>query len=132
MVKIIDKNAVVRKTGFLYYIDNNGNLCQEEIKKMIMPDKKSLKNPCVECEELEAEYIYFDKKYCRECLENYYIENQMYENYSLDIFLMTDCKKFLSSENQENNSHKSIDKDNLKREFSSSCDTSSEQDEVKE
>jgi hypothetical protein len=39
MGKIIVKNAVERKPGFLYYIDGEGNLCEAEMKK-----NKSLEN----------------------------------------------------------------------------------------
>ena len=31
MEKIIVKNAVERKKGFLYYIDGEGNLCEAEM-----------------------------------------------------------------------------------------------------
>jgi len=31
--KIILKNAVVRKPGFLYYIDGEGNICEAAMKK---------------------------------------------------------------------------------------------------
>ena len=31
MGKIIVKNAVERKKGFLYYIDGEGNLCESEM-----------------------------------------------------------------------------------------------------
>jgi len=32
MGKIIVKNAVVRKPGFLYYIDAQGNLCEAKMQ----------------------------------------------------------------------------------------------------
>lgn len=31
MGKIILKNAVVRKPGFLYYVDGHGNICEAEM-----------------------------------------------------------------------------------------------------
>ena len=98
MAKIIVKNAVKRKSRHLYYIDPKGNLVEEalpsaeEWKKA----KEDVDTLCVQCEESKAEYVYFDNKYCEECLEEYYVENRMYENYSFDIFLTTDCKKFAS------------------------------------
>ena len=33
MGKIVVKNAVERKPGFLYYIDGEGNLCQADMKR---------------------------------------------------------------------------------------------------
>ncbi len=33
MGKIIVKNAVERKPGFLYYIDGQGNLCEAEMHR---------------------------------------------------------------------------------------------------
>ena len=33
MWKIIVKNAVVRKPGYLYYIDGEGNLCESEMSR---------------------------------------------------------------------------------------------------
>jgi len=33
MGKIIVKNAVERKKGFLYYIDKDGNLCEAQMAK---------------------------------------------------------------------------------------------------
>jgi len=32
MGKIIVKNAVERKKGFLYYVDGEGNVCETEMK----------------------------------------------------------------------------------------------------
>ena len=32
MGKILIKNAIVRKKGFLYYIDGEGNICCAEMK----------------------------------------------------------------------------------------------------
>ena len=45
MGKIIVKNAVVRKPGFLYYINGNGDLCEAKMshkgrKKKIVKVKK--------------------------------------------------------------------------------------------
>ena len=44
MGKIILKNAVVRKPGFLYYIDGQGNICEAKMshgkKKKQKPKKK--------------------------------------------------------------------------------------------
>tara|TARA_Y100000310_G_scaffold328276_1_gene396159 strand:+ start:369 stop:524 length:156 start_codon:yes stop_codon:yes gene_type:complete len=33
MGKIILKNAVERKTGFLYYIDGSGNVCEAKMSR---------------------------------------------------------------------------------------------------
>ncbi len=33
MGKIIVKNAIERKPGFLYYIDGNGNLCEAKMSR---------------------------------------------------------------------------------------------------
>ncbi|HEY0088231.1 MAG TPA: hypothetical protein VGB37_05270 [Candidatus Lokiarchaeia archaeon] len=33
MGKVIVKNAVERKKGFLYYIDAEGNICEAEMKR---------------------------------------------------------------------------------------------------
>ena len=102
MSKIIVKNAVKRKYGYLYYIDQKGNLCQDTLSRIIKEEgKESLKNPCVQCEEVEAEYIYIDNKYCEECLENYYVGNRMYENYSFNDFLMMDCKEITLDDKQQ-------------------------------
>ena len=47
MGKIILKNAVERKTGFLYYIDGSGNVCEAKMsrggRKMKAVKKKSVK-----------------------------------------------------------------------------------------
>ncbi len=45
MVKIVVKNAVKRKPGFLYYVDGQGNVCEAEMsrgkkKKKDKEDKK--------------------------------------------------------------------------------------------
>lgn len=32
MGKIILRNAIVRKSGYLYYIDKEGNVCEAEMK----------------------------------------------------------------------------------------------------
>lgn len=31
--KIVVPNAIVRKSGYLYYIDGNGNLCEAQMKR---------------------------------------------------------------------------------------------------
>ena len=33
MSKIIAKNIVVRKPGFLYYVDGQGNVCEEKMSR---------------------------------------------------------------------------------------------------
>lgn len=33
MGKIIIKNAVKRKVGYLYYVDGNGNVCEAELAR---------------------------------------------------------------------------------------------------
>ena len=40
MGKIIVENAVVRKPGFLYYVDGEGNVCEAEMKRKGRPKKK--------------------------------------------------------------------------------------------
>lgn len=42
MGKIILKNAIVRKTGYLYYLDGQGNVCEA---KMVRGGKKKKKKP---------------------------------------------------------------------------------------
>ena len=41
MGEIIVKDAVIRKKGFLYYIDREGNLCEAEMKNVIKEEKES-------------------------------------------------------------------------------------------
>lgn len=49
MGKIVVKNAVDRKPGYLYYVDSNGNVCQAEMsrkgrkKKTVKKAKKPVK-----------------------------------------------------------------------------------------
>ena len=43
MGKIIIKNAVVRKPGYLYYIDGKGNICEAKMAKGRKKAKKSKK-----------------------------------------------------------------------------------------
>jgi len=47
MGKIIVKNAVERKAGYLYYVDGKGNVCETEMrrggKKKKTADKKKQK-----------------------------------------------------------------------------------------
>lgn len=40
MGKIIIKNAVERKPGYLYYIDGEGNICEAEMSRRKKKDKK--------------------------------------------------------------------------------------------
>jgi hypothetical protein len=40
MGKIIVKNAVERRTGYLYYIDGSGNLCEAEMSHKGKQKKK--------------------------------------------------------------------------------------------
>ena len=40
MGEIIIKNAVVRKKGFLYYIDGQGNICEAEMNRKGKENKK--------------------------------------------------------------------------------------------
>lgn len=90
-MKIVVKNAVKRKKDCLYYIDTDGNLIEH--KRGSSWEVESPKRPCKECSDSEAEYEYYGEEYCEECLEKYYVDNRMYENYSFDCFLTTDCKK---------------------------------------
>jgi len=41
MGKIVVKNAVERKKGYLYYIDSKGNLCEAKMAKGGKKKKKS-------------------------------------------------------------------------------------------
>lgn len=41
--KIIIKNAVIRKPGFLYYIDGAGNICEAKMARSKSKTSKSLK-----------------------------------------------------------------------------------------
>lgn len=41
MGKIIVKNVVDRKPGFLYYVDANGNLCEAKMSRKGRKKKKS-------------------------------------------------------------------------------------------
>jgi len=43
MGKIILKNAIVRKPGYLYYIDGQGNVCEAEMARGGKKKKKKLK-----------------------------------------------------------------------------------------
>lgn len=40
MGKIVVKNAVERKPGFLYYVDGEGNVCEAEMKRGRKKKKK--------------------------------------------------------------------------------------------
>ena len=40
-MKILIKNAVKRKKGYIYYIDQNGNLCEEKYTKVVFGDNPS-------------------------------------------------------------------------------------------
>jgi hypothetical protein len=33
MGRILIRNAIIRRPGYLYYIDGQGNLCEAELKK---------------------------------------------------------------------------------------------------
>jgi hypothetical protein len=41
--KIIVKNAVVRKPGFLYYVDGNGSVCEAKMARKGKTSKKAAK-----------------------------------------------------------------------------------------
>jgi hypothetical protein len=41
--KIIIENAVVRKSGFMYYIDGEGNICEAESHQTKIKNKKENK-----------------------------------------------------------------------------------------
>ena len=43
MVKIIVKNAVKRKTGWIYFIDFEGNLCGYDFRRRLREDVKRKK-----------------------------------------------------------------------------------------
>ncbi len=43
MGKIIIKNAVERKPGFLYYVDGEGNICEAEMARGEKKKKKAKK-----------------------------------------------------------------------------------------
>lgn len=43
MGKIIVPNAVERKSGYLYYIDGEGNLCESAMKRNKAGAKKKIK-----------------------------------------------------------------------------------------
>ena len=41
---IIVKNAVVRKKGFLYYVDREGNICEAKMHRKSKDDDKEKKD----------------------------------------------------------------------------------------
>ena len=43
MSSIVVKNAVVRKPGFLYYVDGKGNVCEAKMSRGGKKKKKSKK-----------------------------------------------------------------------------------------
>lgn len=43
MGKIIAKNVVTRKPGFLYYVDGSGNVCEAKMARGGKKKKKSVK-----------------------------------------------------------------------------------------
>jgi hypothetical protein len=43
MGKILVKNAVVRKPGFLYYVDGQGNVCEAQMSRGGKKTKKKSK-----------------------------------------------------------------------------------------
>ncbi|MBT3397793.1 hypothetical protein HN935_00445 [archaeon] len=45
MGKIIAKNVVERKSGFLYYVDGKGNVCEAKMARGGKKKKKAAKKP---------------------------------------------------------------------------------------
>ena len=45
MGKIIAKNIVKRKSGFLYYVDGKGNVCEAKMARGGKKKKKAAKKP---------------------------------------------------------------------------------------
>ena len=45
MGKIIAKNIVKRKSGFLYYVDGKGNVCEAKMARGGKKKKKTAKKP---------------------------------------------------------------------------------------
>lgn len=45
MGKIIAKNIVERKSGFLYYVDGKGNVCEAKMARGGKKKKKAAKKP---------------------------------------------------------------------------------------
>lgn len=45
MGKIIAKNIVNRKSGFLYYVDGKGNVCEAKMARGGKKKKKAVKKP---------------------------------------------------------------------------------------
>ena len=45
MGKVIAKNVVERKSGFLYYVDGKGNVCEAKMARGGKKKKKAAKKP---------------------------------------------------------------------------------------
>ena len=45
MGKIVKKNVVTRKSGYLYYVDGQGNVCEAKMSRGGKKKKKAAKKP---------------------------------------------------------------------------------------